>query len=57
MSLSTTKNFWKFYGDENTDFYNKEIPKVDSNDACLAVISLDSSLEKDWNYYAQMFLK
>ena len=57
MSLSTTKNLWKFYGDENTDFYNKEIPKVDSNDACLAVISLDSSLEKDWNYYAQMFLK
>ena len=26
------------HGDEVTDFYNKEIPKVDSNHAFLAVI-------------------
>ena len=30
----------KSHGDEVTDFYNKEIPKVDSNNACLSVISL-----------------
>ena len=30
---------------------------VDSNHACLAVISLDSVLKKDSNYYPQMFLK
>ena len=28
-------------GGEDTDFYNTEIPKVDSNDACLPVISMD----------------
>ena len=34
-------------GDKVTGFYDKEIPKVDSNHACLAVISLDSALKKD----------
>ena len=33
----------KFYGDGVTGFYNKEIPKVDSNHTCLAVISLHSA--------------
>ena len=42
---------------EVTDFYDKKIPKVDSNHTCLAVISLDSALKKDDNYYAQVFLK
>ena len=28
-----------------------------SNHTCLAVISLDSALKKDENYYSQMFLK
>ena len=44
------KNFLKTkiksYGDEVTDFYDKEIPKVDSNYTCLSVISLDSALKK-----------
>ena len=31
----------KSHGDEVTDFYDKEIPKVDSKLTCLAVISLD----------------
>ena len=39
----------KSYGDEVTDFY-KEIPKVDSNDTCLAVISLESALKKRWKH-------
>ena len=47
----------KSHGDEVTDFYNKEIPKVDSNHNCLAVISLGSALKKDENYHAQVFLK
>ena len=47
----------KFYGDEVTDFYDKEIPKVDSNLTCIAVISLDSTLNKNGNYYPQVFLK
>ena len=54
------KNFLKtkikFHGDEVTDFYNRKIPKVDSNHTCLAVISLDSALKKDENYYPQVFL-
>ena len=55
------KNFLKTkiksYGDEITDFYHKEISKVDSNYSCLAVISLDSALRKDENYFLQVFLK
>ena len=47
----------KSHGDEVTDFYNKKIPKLDSNYTCLAVISLDSALKKDDNYYPQVFLK
>ena len=47
----------KSHGDEITDFSDKEIPKVDSNHTCLAVISLDSALKKDDNYYPQVFLK
>ena len=39
------------------DFQDKNIPKVDSNRPCLAVISLDSALNKDANYYPQAFLK
>ena len=30
---------------------------MDSNHTCLAVISLDSALEKDENYYPQVFSK
>ena len=30
---------------------------MDSNYTCLAVISLDSTLKKDGNYYPQVFLK
>ena len=40
-----------------TDFYDKEIPKVDSNHTCLAIISLDSALQNNENYYPQVFLK
>ena len=47
----------KSHGDEVPDFYDKKIPKVDSSHACLRVISLDSALKKDNNYYPQMFLK
>ena len=47
----------KSYGDEVTDFYNKEILKVNSNHSCLAVISLDSAIKEDENYYLQVFFK
>ena len=47
----------KSHGDEVTDFYYKEIPRVDSNHTCLAVISLDSALNKDGNYCPYVFLK
>ena len=47
----------KSHGDEVTDFYYKEIPRVDSNHTCLAVISLDSALNKDGNYCPHVFLK
>ena len=47
----------KSHGDEVIHFYNKKIPKVDSNHPCLVVISLDSTLQKDDNYYPQVSLK
>ena len=46
-----------YHGDEVAEFYNKEIPKVGYNHTSLAVISLDSALKKDENYYSQVFLK
>ena len=45
------------HGNEVTDFYCKKLPKVDSNHTCLAVITLDSALKKDENYYSEVFLK
>ena len=47
----------KAHGNEVTDFYDKKIPKLGSNHTCLAVISLDSALKKDENYYPQVFIK
>ena len=47
----------KSHGDEVTDFYDRKIPKVDSNHTCLIVISLDSAFKKDDNCYRQVFLK
>ena len=41
----------KFHSDEVTDFYDQKILKVGSNHSRLAVISLDSALKKDGNYY------
>ena len=37
-------------------FMIKKTPKVDSNHACLGVISLDSTLKKNGNYNPEMFL-
>ena len=38
--------------------YNKNFPKVDSNHTSLAIISLDSTVRKNGNYYLQvLFLK
>ena len=45
----------KSYGDEVTDFYDKKDPKVDSNHTCFAIITLDSALKKDDNYYPLAF--
>ena len=60
-NLSTTIFFWKTkiksYDDETSEFQDKEIFMVGSNHTCLAVISFDSDLKKDENYYPQMFLK
>ena len=47
----------KSYDNEATGFYDIEVPKVDANYTCLAVISLGSPLKKDKNYYSQVFLK
>ena len=45
------------YVDEVKNFYDKKIPNVVSDHAYLPVISLDSALNKDGNYYPQVFLK
>ena len=47
----------KSYDDEATDFHDKEIPEVGSNDTNLAVILIYFVLKKDENYYPQVFLK
>ena len=47
----------KSHSNEFTDFYEAKLPNVDSNHTCLVVISLDSTLKKDDNYYLQVFLK
>ena len=47
----------KSHDDEVTDFYDKKFPKVDSNHTCLAVISLDSAVKKDDDYYPEVLLK
>ena len=61
VSLSIIKVFWKTkiksHGDDVTDFYDKKIPKLDSNHTRLAVITLYSALKKDDNFYPQVFLK
>ena len=47
----------KSHGDVVRDFYDKKIPKVNSNHICLVVISSDSALKKDENNYPQVFFK
>ena len=47
----------KSHGNEVTDLYGKKVPREDSNHACFAVITLDSALKKNDNYYPQVFLK
>ena len=42
----------EFPGDEVTYFYDKEIPKMDSNHACFAVISLDSGLSSSVSVFS-----
>ena len=56
--MCTIKNIKKnSHGDQVTDIYDKEIPKVHSNHTCLAVITLDFVGKKDESYYLQVFLK
>ena len=60
VSLSTIKILKtkiKSHGNEVTDFHVKEIPKVDSNHTCSAVMILESALKKEENCYPQVFLK
>ena len=47
----------KSYGDEATDFHDKEIPKAGSNHTSLAKTTIDSVHKKDENYYLQQFSK
>ena len=47
----------KSYGGEATDFYDKEMFKAGSNHICLEGITIDSALQKDENYYLEVFLK
>ena len=47
----------KSYCYECTDFCDKEVPKVDPNYTCLAVILLDSIIKRDENCYLQVFFR
>ena len=54
--LEKDNTIWdKVRADIKKDY--KEIPRVDANYTCLALISLDSALKKDENYYLQVFFK
>ena len=44
------------HGNEVTDFSYKEIPKMDSNHTCLAIIRLGYALNKEGNYYLQVLI-
>ena len=46
----------KSHGNEVTDFYNKKIPKIDSNHTFLVVITLDSALKK-WQLLSSSIFK
>ena len=45
----------KSYGDETTNFLEKEMPKADSHYICPAVILISFVRKKDENYYLQVF--
>ena len=53
----------KSHGDKDskflrfTNFYDKEILKMNSNHTCVRIVSLDSDLQKDENYYLKVFLE
>ena len=47
----------KSYGDKAAGYHGKEIPKTGSDCTCLAVITIDSALKEDENYYPQSLLK
>ena len=47
----------KSHDNEAANFYDKTLPKVDSNHTCLAVTSLDSAFKKDGYYCLKLFLK
>ena len=46
FAIKNLENQNKSYGDEAADFHDKEMPKVDSNNTCFAVINVDSALKK-----------
>ena len=56
-SLSTIKNSKELLRTKVKSHGDEEIDKVDFSHTCLEVISLDSALKKDENYYSQVFLK
>ena len=47
----------KFYGDEVTDFHDKEAPKAGSYYSCSAVINVDSGLKKRWKLLSTSVFK
>ena len=51
------KNKINHYINEITYFYDEETLKVCCNHTCLIVISLNSTLRKDENYFLQVFLR
>ena len=61
VGLATIKMFLKTklwsYGDETTDFNDREMPMVDCNHASLALITIDCALKNDEHYYLQVFIK
>ena len=51
------KTTTKYYDDEARYFHDEGTLKAGSDYTCLLVISVDSALKKDENYYSQAFLK
>ena len=57
FTIKKLKTKIKSYGDEATDFHDKEMSNAGDNHICSAVIMIDSARKREENCYLHVFLK